>query len=114
MGNNVVAVLYTDMMEEMGRPNAGDRLTKGVRSFLNGREELKGYMGFGQCISWDHSSAYQVCAVGKNTGYRLGLGRDVPHEVLAAVARALEFHGYKVTAPKKVRVSPEAADAPQS
>jgi hypothetical protein len=100
MGNNVVAVLYTDMIPEMERPDAGKRLANGVLSFINGREDLKGWFGFGQVFSWDHSSGYQVCVVGRNAGYRVGFDNDVPDDVLRAVADVLKMREWKVTAPK--------------
>jgi len=100
MGNNVVAVLYTDMLKEMESPSAGRRLHEGVLSLLNNREPLKGYMGFGNAFSWDHSSAYQVCVVGRNSGWRVGYNTEVPPEVLDAIVQALKNRGYKVASPK--------------
>ena len=102
MGNNVVAVLYTDMMQEMQAPEAGKRLHDGVRSLLNGREPLMGYMGFGNAFSWDHSSGFQVCVVGKNSGWRVGYDNDIPPDVLNAVVQVLKDRGYRVSKPKKV------------
>lgn len=100
MGNNVVAVLYTDMMPEMRAQGASQRLHDGVQSLLNGRESLPGYFGFGQAFSWDHSSGYQICVVGRNTGYRICYDNEVPDDALKAVAETLKMRGWKVTPPK--------------
>lgn len=97
MGNTAVAVLHYDMHDDIEK--AAPRMGEAMLS-MPGRERPADF-GFGQIISWDHSSGPQVCVVYGNTGWRVSLDNEVPQRVLDEIVDILKWRGYKITAPKE-------------
>lgn len=97
MGNSAVAVLHYDMFGEI--KSAAPRMAAAMRD-MPGSDRPKDF-GFGQIVSWDHASGYQVVVVHGNTGWRVGMDEYAPpDEVLSAVSNALRAHGWRVDKPK--------------
>lgn len=108
MGNTATAVLHFDMWDQICE--AHPRMWEAMSDHANNGERTSNF-GFGQVISWDHSSGYQVCVVHGNTGWRLGFECEAPKDVLEAAAAALRHHGYVIkgpvsSAPKALNLDP--------
>jgi len=114
MGYNTVAIILNDALDLIRKDrDIGVAISDAVRVFTATRMghrpkyEASAPARVGNSVhcnaisvvSLDHSSGWQIVAAGMNCGYRIGdpEREPVPEEVLAAAARALEEHGYKVT-----------------
>lgn len=97
MGFNTVAVIHNDFFDEIQKSGPlGARIAAAILSFPPRRPE-DAYFGAGKIISMAHADQWQVTVVGTNTGYIVGDTKgELPPEVLEAVAKSLERHGYTV------------------